>query len=310
LLLNARSIRAKRLGNGPIITPAMLPGSDGANINGPSLIRVPDWVPDRLGRYYLYFAHHSGACIRLAYADNLLGPWTIHEPGTLRLEDTPAARGHVASPDVHVDTDREQIVMYFHAPAANGNGQVSFVSTSRDGLRFEASSEALGLFYFRAFRHGDHWYALAKGGELYRSEDGLTGFTRVGNPFPPIAEQDRDHNRPGSVRHLAVHRRTEHLLDVYYTRIGDAPESILVSTIDLRPDCREWRASPPEVVLRPERRYEGAGLPTSVSRAGAAKGRENAVRDPAVYVEGMRVYLLYSVAGESGIAVADLLRTE
>ena len=27
----------------PIIRPEMLPGSDGDNINGPSLIRVPDW---------------------------------------------------------------------------------------------------------------------------------------------------------------------------------------------------------------------------------------------------------------------------
>ena len=46
--------------HGPIVTPDMLPGDDGANINGPSLIKVPDWVSDRLGAYYLYFAHHTG----------------------------------------------------------------------------------------------------------------------------------------------------------------------------------------------------------------------------------------------------------
>ena len=49
-----------RLPGNPIIRPAMLPGADGENINGPSLIRVPDWVANPLGRYYLYFAHHNG----------------------------------------------------------------------------------------------------------------------------------------------------------------------------------------------------------------------------------------------------------
>ena len=54
----------------------------GSNINGPSLIRVPDWLPNPLGKYYLYFAHHKGEYIRLAYADDLSGPWTTYEAGT------------------------------------------------------------------------------------------------------------------------------------------------------------------------------------------------------------------------------------
>jgi len=61
------------MGAGPIIRPSMpgLEGERGASINGPSLIRVPDWVEDRLGTYYLYFAHHHGLDIRLAFADAL-----------------------------------------------------------------------------------------------------------------------------------------------------------------------------------------------------------------------------------------------
>ncbi|TGP23371.1 hypothetical protein, partial [Mesorhizobium sp. M1D.F.Ca.ET.234.01.1.1] len=66
--LGARVVLEARR-HGPIITPGMLPGDDGANINGPSLIRVPDWLPGRLGAYYLYFAHHTGTYIRLAFAD-------------------------------------------------------------------------------------------------------------------------------------------------------------------------------------------------------------------------------------------------
>jgi hypothetical protein len=41
-----------------------------------------------MGRYYLYFAHHKGDHIRLAYADSLSGPWKIDEPGVLNVRDT------------------------------------------------------------------------------------------------------------------------------------------------------------------------------------------------------------------------------
>ena len=36
--------------------------------------RVPAWVTQPLGRYYLYFSHHKGTFIRLAYADDLKRP--------------------------------------------------------------------------------------------------------------------------------------------------------------------------------------------------------------------------------------------
>ena len=58
-------VHVERLLDEPIITEATHP-SIGPNIQGPSLIRVPDWVGDPLGRYYLYFADHKGTYIRLA----------------------------------------------------------------------------------------------------------------------------------------------------------------------------------------------------------------------------------------------------
>ena len=78
------SVRVTRLANGPIIGPHLHP-SIGVNIQGPSLIRMPDWIEDRLGAYYLYFADHKGSYIRLAYADHLAGPWRVHPPGSLHL---------------------------------------------------------------------------------------------------------------------------------------------------------------------------------------------------------------------------------
>src|SRR5207302_608173 len=48
-----------RLPGNPIVSPKS-DASIGTNINGPSLIRVPGWVPNPLGAYYLYFAAHNG----------------------------------------------------------------------------------------------------------------------------------------------------------------------------------------------------------------------------------------------------------
>ena len=110
------SIRAVRFPENPIITPTSSQ-TLGENINGPSLLRVPSWVQRPLGRYYLYFAHHGGKFIRLAYALRLSGPWKVHEPGTLRLEQAPRCNDHIASPDIHVDSVRREILMYFHCPA-------------------------------------------------------------------------------------------------------------------------------------------------------------------------------------------------
>ena len=298
-------LKVRRFEQNPIIRPEMLPGNDGSNINGPSLIRVPEWIPNRLGNYHLYFAHHNGKYIRLAHADKLAGPWEIYEPGTLRLEEAPGCKGHIASPDVIVDEERREISMFFHGPAKAASGQKTFAALSTDGLKFKASEEILGIFYWRVFRWGGWWYAMGKGGLLYRSRDGLKNFEQGPNPFPGSERRDKDYNNAGP-RHVALHRVGETLW-VYYSNIGDAPERILRSRIELTPNWKNWKASAPEEVLRPETVYEGVDLPVKSSLAGAMKGREHALRDPGIFEDADgRVYLLYSVAGESGIAIAEL----
>jgi len=299
-------LKVVRLEGNPIIRPEMLPGKDGSNINGPSLLRVPDWVERPLGRYYLYFAHHGGRYIRLAFSDALGGPWRIHPGGVLRLEDAPGAQGHVASPDVLAVPERKEIRMYFHAPARDRRGQMTFAALSPDGLGFKASAEPLCPFYFRAFRRDGWWYGMSKGGLLWRSRDGLGGFEEGPNPLTGEERRDKPgYNSPGP-RHVAVHPVGDALW-VYYSNIGDAPERILRCRVNLAPDWKDWRASPPEEVLRPELPWEGADLPVRASSAGAAHGREHALRDPAIFTEGGRTFLLYSVAGESGIAIAELM---
>ena len=63
-------MKLSRIDSNPIIHPKLDPAL-GGNINGPSLIEVPDWVRNPLGKFYLYFAHHNGAHIRLAYSNTL-----------------------------------------------------------------------------------------------------------------------------------------------------------------------------------------------------------------------------------------------
>ena len=100
-------MRVRRFDSNPIIHWSMSP-SLGGNVNGPSLVRAPLWVAEPLGRYYLCFAHHNGSFIRLAYADDPEGPWSVYEPGTLCLERSHCCN-HIASPDAHVDDPRSGV---------------------------------------------------------------------------------------------------------------------------------------------------------------------------------------------------------
>ena len=81
------ALSPQRLAENPLITVRSSP-SLGGNVNGPTVIRVPAWVEHPMGKYYMYFANHMGDFVRLAYADRVTGPWTIHEPGVLHARDT------------------------------------------------------------------------------------------------------------------------------------------------------------------------------------------------------------------------------
>lgn len=271
---------------------------DCPSINGPSVIRVPEWIDNPLGRYYMYFANHVGDHIRLAYADSPTGPWTVHEPGTLRLDQVDDVFwDHIASPDVHVDDRRQRILMYFHAPLANSESQKTAAALSEDGIQFKPAGDVLGRYYFRVFEWRGRYFAIAKldntgWGELYEAEEPLGPFRSVG-PFI------RD------MRHAAVYRCRDRLY-VFYTRVGDAPERILASLVDLGPDPEEWSPGEPVTVLTPEKEYEGTQLPVRRSVRGGSYEAEHAVRDPYVLEDNGRLYLYYAVAGEQGIAGARL----
>ena len=280
----------KRFDSNPIIHLGMS-ASLGGNVNGPSLIPAPSWLSDQLGKYYLYFAHHAGSFIRLAYSNHLEGPWNIYEPGTLHIEQS-HCYNHVASPDVHVDEEKREIRMYYHGWVADRT-QKTKVAVSSDGLNFEASPESLGEAYFRVFHWRGYHYALGMPGVFYRSKDGITNFEQGPTLFSD------------NMRHTALDIEGDDL-KIYYTNAGDSPERILLSTIDISDDWSRWKASEPSPVLEPETEYEGAELPAAPSSRGLVMEKVQQLRDPAIFREGDDTYLLYSVAGEQGIAIARL----
>ena len=325
----AQNVRVTRLKQNPLIT-VETSASLGGNVNGPSVIRVPDWVKKPLGRYYLYFANHKGTFIRLAYADTVAGPWKVYEPGVLHVRETAFYRPqpdpqetiagffytHVASPEIMIDPTRKRMVMWFHGWWTNGErwpskvseaqawarqkgyGQYTQVAESADGIHFEVRTAITRDNYLRVFQYRGHFYGLSRLGQLSRSTDPLVSFEIGPNPF-------RDSPYANRVRHVALILRGNRL-HVFFTAIGDAPERVLLSTIDLTPDWTTWRATTPVEVLQPATRYECADLIAEPSKAGEVEGKVRQIRDPFVFEDRGRTFLFYSTCGEQGIAAAEI----
>ncbi len=317
------------------------------NINGPCLIRVPTWVNNPLGKYYLYFAHHKGRYIRLAFADNLAGPWKTYEPGCLDIEDShfsteqaragsvldalssvwkrnppeaawaltrvglaawlaraerksrgmetsPETTPHIASPDVVVVEETREIRMYYHGMLDDTN-QMSRVAVSRDGINFKARPGLITGPYLRVFRYRGMYYGMSMPGLFWRSRDGLSDFeVRPGLVFGV------------NMRHSALMLKGSTLY-VFFSKVGDSPERILCSLIDLGPEqWTQWQAGDAVEVLRPELPWEGSEIPVRPSIRGEITEPVHELRDPAIFEENGKTYLLYSCAGEQAIAIAEL----
>ncbi len=347
---------AERIGTRPILDAATSDAlaadatRDGySNLNFPTLIRVPDWVDGPLGRYYLYFSHHKGDRIRLAYSDDVRGPWTVHNNGVLAISESgfpsePVAparpnqaleelldafslhvvrdylilnhqatvtdealrreRGiaagqagmpHIASPDIFIDDMQRKIYMYYHG-LEYGTRQLSRIAVSDDGLSFAVLPGTIPSLYLRAFEFRGAHYLLGMPGVLFRSD----------SPAGPFEPRDRILFEP-RMRHAGLWRDGD-MLYVVWSRVGEAPERLLLSEIDLSStDWADWRATEGRELLRAELPWEGSDLPAWRSIRGELPVEENELRDPYVFIDrDGRRYLLYVGRGEKAIGIADL----
>ena len=323
-------VTARRLPHNPLITVRSSP-SLGGNVNGATVIRVPDWIERPLGRYYMYFANHMGDFIRLAYANDPAGPWRIHEPGVLHVRDTAFYRPqpdpvetledfytHVASPEIYVDHARKQFVLWVHGWYTNGErwpadpkaaaawasarsyGQFTQAASSSDGLHFAVTPAISRTSYLRVFKRDGYFYGVSRLGRLSRARDPFGAFELGNGLF-------RDGPYAGRVRHVALVVDGDRL-DLYFTAIGDAPERVMHATVDLSGDWTGWRASAATDVLAPEAAYECADLPNAPSLGGDVEVPVRQIRDPFVLNDNGRQILYYSYCGEQGIAAAEISR--
>ena len=319
------TITATRILEEPVIHPGM-DDRIGTNINGPSVIRVPDWVPEPLGRYYLYFAHHKGTFIRLAYANDLKGPWQIYRPGVLDVSESlfaptdppeppPDQRpswadtlpggylyAHVASPDVHIDESGQRIRMYYHGLLDDG-GQMTRVAYSQDGLSFVPQTPLLGPPYFRVIRYKDWIYAATWQGRFLRARDWDGPFEVQRDPGPAMRLFGA--NSPLEPRHPALWLKGD-TLHFFFSCMGGCPEQIYHCHCELGDDWDRWVFTEPRILLSPEKVWEGSDLQPKPSVIGTATSRLCELRDPGIFAEEDKVYILYSGAGEAAIGIARL----
>ena len=324
----ALELNPRRLSQNPLITVTSSP-TLGGNVNGPTVIRVPDWVERPLGKSYMYFANHMGDFIRLAYADSVSGPWTIHEPGVLHVKDSAFFREqpdppealddfytHVASPEILIDRDRKRFVMWVHGWFTNGErwpanladarawarqkgyGQFTQPAESIDGVHFTVQAAITKTSYIRVFQRGAFL--------LWR----LEAWSRVSCRQSAVVVRARRepvsrHNvlEPRTPRRAGAARRPPPCV---LHRNRRCSRTLMVSTVDLSPDWTMWRASAPVEVLRPETTYECVDMPNVPSDAGDINEPARQIRDPFVFEDEGRAYLFYSTCGEQGIAAAEI----
>jgi hypothetical protein len=173
------------------------------------------------------------------------------------------------------------------------------MAVSSDGVHFEAFEPLTAFPYLRIVPEpmNGRWLAMSMPGIVYTTDDlrrWTAGPMLFGNDF----------------RHAALLLGGS-TLHVFWTRVGDAPEHLVHSTIDIgddwtASDMAEWRPSEPATLLLPETSWEGADLPVEPSVRGQVTQRVCQLRDPAICVDEGRVWLLYCIAGESGIALAEI----
>ena len=293
------------------------------------------------GRIALFFAHHTGKGIRLAVADKPEGPWRVISMASPGLAETPFAMedpplpdgepldwmnlssaesrlraglrldgppwrmiAHIASPDVHVDEEGEQLWMTYHGLLPDGE-QITRFATSPDGLFWEAGTAetalSLGPPYFRGFEGPDGArYALAIGGDLLRAETPEGPYEAGPCLVPPSSEGCR-------VRHIEGHVRGD-VLHLFYSRIGDAPERLYHAYVQMAGEWRSWRMEGETVLLSPETPWEGGDAPVTESKVGCGSGKDREVRDPCVFVMPKGgTYLFYCGAGEGTLCLAELV---
>ena len=307
------------------------------NINGPTVIRVPDWVKNPLGRYYMYFAHHKGSYIRLAYADHPEGPWRVHRRQVMPLETSgfPVQMPRISEGalDRLYDTFslhvvRDYLLLQYQAVVADpAERKRRGFSEAANRMTHVASPEIwidelgkrLVMFYHGYDELGSQSSRIATstdgldftptGGTVfstylrafeYRGQFYLLGMPGVlyrANSAEGPFKPRRRLLFQPDMRHAGLWLEGD-TLHVFWSVVGYAPERILYSQVDLSSwDWDDWRATTPAEVLAPELKWEGVEVPVMPSLRGELDILAHELRDPYLFVDEDGERYLYYVGG-------------
>ena len=267
--------------------------SNSNNINGPSIIKVPEFIENPLGKYYLYFGHHKGTYIRMAYSNNITGPYTLYKPGVLDIKNTPGY-DHLASPDVIIDYQNKRLVLYYHCVFNNNiTPQSTFYAYSNNGLDFISEKVNILYPYFRYFSYLDCEYGLA----MYYLKSSII-LKKNGNSYEEFSKL-----LPNS-RHTSVIVIGSKIF-IAYTIVGDCPEHIYFCQIT-NFEKNNVKTSDKISLVKPEFNFEHNDQKPIISSYGAVYQKVNQLRDPYIFIDNNDLYLFYTVCGEKGIAVCKI----
>ena len=321
-----RQLRVQRFQSNPLLSTGLSTDvSTGLpNVNGPSVVHMPPWAMHRhgdrqRGPLYMYYSSHSGDSIRLACASAPQGPWHQVLAPALTLEATrPICFGHIGSADVHLLPAEQRVRMFFHCPynrsavtpgsrwVGGRAAQLTFAAVSLDGGRtFRLESRTpVAPFYLRSFRMpGRQNYTglalvdMKMQGVLLQASDGFN--------FAPHPQATGVLRR---MRHgFVLPKQSEQSALLFFTRVGDAPERILVATLRINDGELQWPPTEASSLLAPTVE-EGGGAPVEPSKRGGVDHRVHQLRDPAALrCCGDRTFLFWAFGGEQGVAGGELV---
>jgi len=305
-------IQVERMSGNPMLVHEMYSSerSESSIMSG-CLIKVPTWVSNPLGKYYLYSAaHHARDHLDLAYADDINGPWTVYDPGVLPIEETcdHGELNHISAPDVHVLEDQKRFVMFFHGDT-ECFGHQGGIALSDDGITWRSAGYDIRIpAYFVVKRAIDgKYYGVGKKNEIFRSDSLITsrGSSKYSDKYGVIYQIPEDPIEGMMYPRHSGLRLVEDTMYVLYTNKRDTLEHVKVVRIVnfTDPDTTHWIVSEGQSLLRPEYEWEGAELPTTGS---PLPGLKNQLRDPKVYTIDNQDYLCYSLGEENGIGIARI----
>ncbi len=299
--------KIKRLGI--MFDPKILPKKQRGSICNPCIIRTPAWFKKKLGKYYLYFADHRGTFIKLLFSNDLNKNWKFLNKKILNIKSKSKldAYNHIASPEVFINNKEKKIYMFTHSHSRSKIGQWTYLSISNDGINFvKKFNNPLAPFYFRLFKHKNNFYGIVKGGDLWRSKQINFKYKKYQNLITQKVSKTNLHNKNKSIRHVGILKKKNYLHCVF-SRIGDKPERIFYTKINLHKKFEKWKFQKIKELIRPIFAYEGSNIKLKKSKPGDAPKPENALRDPYLFSDKGKTYLIYCVKGEKNFAICELL---